>query len=141
MRTSFERAGCLVFCVHGHAMQRPGWPDLEVVAAIKGEVKAHTLRIEVKVNDDPLSAVQLNMARELALRGQPIAMCRVRSDQPNHKVWLLGCLSPSPLVVPMDGIDTAYLVKKHAELLDDLGRCDFRTVRGAASAPWADTTL
>lgn len=60
---ALESRGAFTMKVHGHAMQRPGIPDLYVAhAEFQGWV-------ELKVGDGRLSTLQLATIRELAQRG------------------------------------------------------------------------
>lgn len=66
---ALEGAGALCFKVHGHAMQKAGWPDLQVYS------NRWTGHIEVKVNED-CSNIQRIVIGDLLQRGTPALVLR-----------------------------------------------------------------
>lgn len=66
---ALEGAGALCFKVHGHGMQKAGWPDLQVYST------RWTGHIEVKVNED-CSNIQKIVIGDLLVRGTPALVLR-----------------------------------------------------------------
>jgi len=73
--TAIEGSGGVAFKVHGHAMQKSGWPDLQVYG------KKWTGHIELKVNDET-SNIQKLVICDLLARGTPALVLR----------WVSGCV-------------------------------------------------
>lgn len=67
--------GCnaLTFKVHGHGMQAPGWPDLQVYHV------RWTGQLELKVGSNSLSAAQRIVINRLVERGAPAFVLRQNS--------------------------------------------------------------
>lgn len=66
---ALEGAGALTFKVHGHGMQKAGWPDLQVYCS------RWTGHIEVKVNE-VCSNIQKIVISDLLQRGTPALVLR-----------------------------------------------------------------
>lgn len=66
---ALEGAAALTFKVHGHGMQKAGWPDLQVYSS------RWTGHIELKVNE-PCSRIQQLVMRDLLIRGTPALILR-----------------------------------------------------------------
>jgi len=62
LRDELESVGAMVFIVHGHLMQAPGWPDLQVYHP------KWTGHIEVKTEEDPCRARQIYVIDRLLRR-------------------------------------------------------------------------
>lgn len=67
---SLRDAGATVLKVHGHAMQEPGWPDVQVYHP------AWCGHLELKSRGGRPTPLQLHRARELASRSFPAVFVR-----------------------------------------------------------------
>jgi len=63
-------AGAMVFNVHGHAMQAPGWPDLQVYSPL------WTGHLELKTMTGKPTVLQLRRIRQLRTMRQPAFILR-----------------------------------------------------------------
>tara|TARA_R110000824_G_scaffold69355_6_gene178844 strand:+ start:294 stop:722 length:429 start_codon:yes stop_codon:yes gene_type:complete len=63
-------AGAMVFNVHGHAMQAPGWPDLQVYSPL------WTGHLELKTMTGKPTVLQLRRIRQLRKMRQPAFILR-----------------------------------------------------------------
>lgn len=70
VRVKLKKVGALVFNVHGHAMQEPGWPDLQVYSPI------WTGHLELKVGRGVLSVHQRRVIEALRRRMTPAFVLR-----------------------------------------------------------------
>ena len=70
LRLKLTKAGALVFNVHGHAMQAPGWPDLQVYSPM------WTGHLELKVGRGSLSIHQKRVIEALRRRLSPAFVLR-----------------------------------------------------------------
>lgn len=66
---SLEGVGAVCFKIHGHGMQKSGWPDLQVYSP------RWTGHIELKVGTE-LSTLQKVVMRDLWVRGMPAVVLR-----------------------------------------------------------------
>lgn len=102
--------GALVFNVHGHLMQKSGWPDTQIYHA------RFTGHIEYKENDRRLEALQRRVIRELCVRGAKVVVLRRILDaiiaQDAFERPVMDCT----VLFTLSGVNALDVVNKAAEL-------------------------
>lgn len=71
--SAFERMGALVFKVHGHAMQKAGWPDIQVYHP------RWTGQIELKRDAEKATTLQKGRISDLVRLGTPAFVLRCQN--------------------------------------------------------------
>ena len=74
LKRTLDGVGALTFNVHGHAMQSPGWPDLQVYHRV------WTGHLELKINHEPARALQIQRIQALRDRYTNAWIMRYWSD-------------------------------------------------------------
>ncbi len=81
IKAALESAGCWVFNVHGHRMQKAGVPDLYVASRL------WTGWIELKIGDGKPSLMQVMQMKDLLRRNVPAFVVRLRDGVVYCELW------------------------------------------------------